>query len=922
MPSSYTPSLRLTLPITGELTGTWGDTVNSGITTLIDSSISGTASIVLLDADYTLSVANGVTDESRKMFIVMTGTLTGDRNVICPNVSKLYFVTNNTTGGYSVTFKTSAGTGIVVQSTKSATLYCDGSSVFEAINQLGSLTLNAPLPVLSGGTGTTTSTGTGNTVLSISPTLATPVLGTPQSVTLTNGTGLPITTGVSGLGSGIATFLATPSSANLATAVTDETGTGSLVFANTPTLIAPNLGTPTSGVATNLTGIATGLTAGNVNTNANLTGGVTSIGNAATVVTNANLTGVITSVGNATSIASQTGTGTKFVVDNSPTIQSPTLTAPVLDTPVSGNFSSGTFTWPTFNQNTTGTAAGLSVALAVASGGTGATNDASARSNLSAAKSGANTDITSVALTAGTITTAPSADTDIANKTYVDTIAAQGIHYHNPVYVESPDTAGNLNATYNQPGGAGVGVGATLTNAGTQVALTIDGILMTVGKRVLIYNQTNAAQNGIYTVTTVGTVSTNWVLTRATDADTYAVFSPAGLGQGDAFFVQAGNTGAGETYVVTTVGVITFGSTGITFAQISSAPVYTAGTGLTLSGANQFSITNTGVSAATYGSASQVPVLITNAQGQITSVTDTAIAITGAAVSGNIAGNAANVTGIVDVLNGGTGVTTSTGTGDVVLSLSPTLVTPALGTPSALVGTNITGTATAFTASNVTTNANLTGMVTSVGNAASLGSFTSAQLAAALTDETGSGLAVFATSPTLVTPDLGTPSAGVVTNLTGTASININGTVGATTATTGAFTTVVASTSVSVGGVLVPTISSTSTLTNKRINPRSATATTATTLTPDLATLDQTSLTALATALTINAPTGTPVDGSKMTIRLKDNGTARALTWNATYVPIGNALPTTTVANKIVYIGCSYNLTAAQWDIIAVTQQL
>jgi len=134
-------------------------------------------------------------------------------------------------------------------------------------------------------------------------------------------------------------------------------------------------------------------------------------------------------------------------------------------------------------------------------------------------------------------------------------------------------------------------------------------------------------------------------------------------------------------------------------------------------------------------------------------------------------------------------VTDETGSGALVFATSPTLVTPALGTPSALVGTNITGTATAFTASNVTTNANLTGAITSVGNATSLGSFTSANLLGALTDETGTGSAVFSISPTLVTPILGTPTSGTVTNLTGTASININGTVGATTANTGAFTT-------------------------------------------------------------------------------------------------------------------------------------
>jgi hypothetical protein len=112
-------------------------------------------------------------------------------------------------------------------------------------------------------------------------------------------------------------------------------------------------------------------------------------------------------------------------------------------------------------------------------------------------------------------------------------------------------------------------------------------------------------------------------------------------------------------------------------------------------------------------------------------------------------------------------VTDETGTGSLVFATSPTLVTPALGTPSALVGTNITGTAAGLTAGNVTTNANLTGAVTSVGNATSLGSFTSANLAAALTDETGTGANVFANTPTLVTPILGTPTSGVLSSCTG-----------------------------------------------------------------------------------------------------------------------------------------------------------
>jgi hypothetical protein len=177
-----------------------------------------------------------------------------------------------------------------------------------------------------------------------------------------------------------------------------------------------------------------------------------------------------------------------------------------------------------------------------------------------------------------TLNADPASGLQAATKQYVDTIAAAGLHYHDPVRVEKE---GNLTATYDN---GTAGVGATLTNADTQAALVIDGVTLSVADRVLIYEQTDATQNGIYTVTDTGSVSTNWVLTRATDADSYGPSDPDSLGQGDAFFVQEGTLGAGETYVMNTEGTITFGTTDITFAQISSAQVYTGGTGINITG--------------------------------------------------------------------------------------------------------------------------------------------------------------------------------------------------------------------------------------------------------------------------------------------------------------------------------------------------
>ena len=229
------------------------------------------------------------------------------------------------------------------------------------------------------------------------------------------------------------------------------------------------------------------------------------------------------------------------------------------------------------------------------------------------------------------LTRDPQSALQAATKQYVDTLVSASLHYHDPVRVQ---TTGNLSATYSN---GSSGVGATLTNSGSQAALSIDGVTLSSADRVLVSEQTNAAHNGVYTVTTVGTASTNWVLTRATDADSYGPSDPDALGQGDAFFIKEGSTNAGHLDVMNTSGTITFGTTNIVFAEVAETTVYSAGNGLTLSGTTFAAGAGTGVTV------NANDIAIGQAVGTSDSVTFSSVT---ADLTGDVTGNADTATAL------------------------------------------------------------------------------------------------------------------------------------------------------------------------------------------------------------------------------------------------------------------------------------
>ena len=228
--ATYVNNLRLKEIATGAESGTWGTSTNTNLELIGDGLGYGTEQVAA-DSNETFTMADGVADGMRAMYLKFTsaGSLTATRELtLAPNtVSKVWIIENATTGSQIITIKQGSGATVNIASGARAFVYTDGAGAGAAVytadpSLLVDLTseVTGTLPVANGGTGITS------------------------------------------LGSGVAAFLGTPSSANLATAVTDETGSGSLVFATSPTFVTPALGTPSAAVLTSATGLplTTGVT--------------------------------------------------------------------------------------------------------------------------------------------------------------------------------------------------------------------------------------------------------------------------------------------------------------------------------------------------------------------------------------------------------------------------------------------------------------------------------------------------------------------------------------------------------------------------------------------------------------------------------------------------------------------------------------
>ena len=310
----------------------------------------------------------------------------------------------------------------------------------------------------------------------------------------------------------------------------------------------------------------------------------------------------------------------------------------------------------------------------------------------------------------------PSANTDAASKQYVDTMSSSGISYHQPVNVATTTTLATATSgttAYNSPNGAANGIGAYISTTGT--FLNIDGAnVQTVGTRILVKNEANAAWNGVYTY------SNTTAIVRSTDTDTYGVDlnGTDHLGINDYFFTLGGVVNEGTAFIVSApTGEITFGTSNIVFSTFSTSQVYDAGTGLSLVGttfninASQTQVTALGTLAslsvsgnANVGNIGATSGVFTNVSGNGSALT----AITGGNVTGQV-----SFAATANAVAGGnvTGQVSFAATANAVAGANVSGAVSFATTANAVAGANVSGAVSFATTANAVAGANVSGAV-------------------------------------------------------------------------------------------------------------------------------------------------------------------------------------------------------------------